>query len=108
MPAALSCCCKLHVYPCCFTNAGVANILWSLGAMKKKHGEAFALRTDVLAALTFLVKRIVPSFAVQVLLLCLLHLDATALQPLETTSVYPYISIRFSWAQSTGTSEKGP
>ena len=47
--------------PCPFPSARRA-----FGQLRKKHGEAFPVRSDVLASLQFVVARIVPSFAVQV------------------------------------------
>ncbi|GAB4822231.1 hypothetical protein N2152v2_009277 [Parachlorella kessleri] len=49
-----------------FDTQGAANSLWALGMLKKKHGDAFVIRTDVLSALSFLCQRMMPSFQVQI------------------------------------------
>lgn len=45
---------------------GISNILWGWGQLRRRHGELFPLRTDVLSALAVMVGRMAPSFAVQV------------------------------------------
>lgn len=45
--------------------SGVANMIWSWGQLRRRHGDAFAVRTDVLSALTVLVSRMPSAFAVQ-------------------------------------------
>lgn len=48
-----------------FDSQGVANMVWSWGQLRRRHGDAFAVRTDALAALTLLVQRTPAAFAVQ-------------------------------------------
>ncbi|KAL6785436.1 hypothetical protein ACKKBF_B00240 [Auxenochlorella protothecoides x Auxenochlorella symbiontica] len=48
-----------------FDSQGVANMVWSWGQLRRRHGDAFPVRTDVLAGLTLLVSRMPGAFAVQ-------------------------------------------
>ncbi|KAL4421371.1 hypothetical protein ABPG75_010662 [Micractinium tetrahymenae] len=56
---------RTHKLALSFDSQGIANILWAFGQLRKKHGEGFPVRPDVLASLQFVVCRIAPSFAVQ-------------------------------------------
>jgi hypothetical protein len=56
---------RTHALAARFDSQGISNMLWSFGQLRRKNGEAFAIRSDVLGALTAVVQRRAGTFAIQ-------------------------------------------